>query len=373
MRKIRFPLIKPYSDSEELKGVARVLKSGWLTQGRCVNMVEDKIKKYCNAKFAFLVNSATSGLVAAINALKLDKNDEVIVPSFSFPATANAVFLCGKKVVFCDIDPATFNIDPGKIEPLITKRTKAILLVHEFGLMAEMDKILKIAKKYNLAVIEDAACAFGSEFRHKKAGSFGDIGVFSFHPRKVITCGEGGCVITGSKDLAASIKAIRNHGELDGKFIEAGFNFRLSDIQGAILSAQFNRIEKMIAKRISLALRYNCLLRPLEERGFLRAPQAAKGYRHIYQSYVITLFRNINRYELRNRLKESGIETQIGTYCIPQLDFYRKNVRTKANSFKNASLAYKNSLTLPLYHDLKEKEQEFIIGRLTEVLRKCAA
>lgn len=365
-------MIKPYSGPQELKELKMVLKSGWLTQGKYVGLVESKIKIFNKARFAFLVNSATSGLIAAVKCLSLSKDDEVIMPSFSFPATANSVAICSGRPVFCDISLDDFNIDPEKIERLITRRTKAILVVHEFGLMAKMDKVLRIAKKYNLPVIEDAACSFGSEFSGKKAGSFGDIGVFSFHPRKILSCGEGGCVVTDSPKFAEIISQIRNHGEYGGKFLTAGYNFRLSDIQGAVLLAQFNRINTIIAKRIRLAKNYDRLLEALEKSGILKTPATPEGYRHIYQSYVILLSEKLNRDNVKSALRSRGIETQIGTHCIPTTDYYRKTVKTNKDNFKNSRFAYEHSLTLPLYHTLEKNDQIKIVDELKRILRKCA-
>jgi dTDP-4-amino-4,6-dideoxygalactose transaminase len=372
MKKIRFPLIKPYIESQELKEVARVLKSGWFTQGRYAKILEEKIKDYNRVKYAFLLNSATSGLIVCVRALNLNKKDKVIVPSFTFPATVNSIILAGATPIFCDIDLATFNISVEKIEKLITKDTKAIMVVHEFGLSADMAEILRIAQKHNLSLIEDAACSLGAEYNGRKVGIFGDFGIFSFHPRKVITCGEGGCVITNSGTLAKKIEIIRNHGEYNKKFVGIGYNFRLTDIQAAILLAQFKRIEKVILHRIKIALTYNKLLKPLEEKHLLKVPFSSKNYRHIYQSYVILLSEKIDRDKLKNILRQKGIETQFGAYCIPLLDFYRRNFHLPKNSFKNAYFAYKYTLTLPLYHTLDIKAQKFILEQLGKSIIKCA-
>ena len=366
--KAKFPIIKPYITKDSEKEVLKVLRSGWLTQGRYVSILEECIKAYNKSRHAFLLNSATSGLIIAVKALGLKQKDEVICPSFTFPATLNSVILGGATPTFCDIDLDTFNISAEKIESSITKNTKAIMPVSEFGLSADMKTILKIASKHNLSVIEDAACAFGSKIQDKKIGSFGDMGIFSFHPRKIITSGEGGCVITDSDKLAKSIKFLRNQGLYNNRFVSYGYNFRMSDIQAAILLMQAKKIESIIQRRISLAQNYNRLLKRLHDKELLKVPACPKNYRHTYQSYVILLSGKIDRDRLGRILIKKGIETKFGTYCVPILDFYKKNFNVSKDRYKNAYFAYKHSLTLPLYHTLKYRDQEFIVNSIIRAI-----
>jgi perosamine synthetase len=372
MVKIKFPLIRPYSGRQEIKGVERVLKSGWLTQGSNAAALEEQIKKYIKVRYACLMNSATSGLIACVKALGLSGSDKVIVPAFTFPATANAVVLGGASPVFCDIEMDTFNICAEKIERSVSRRTKAIIVVHEFGLPADMEKILRVARKHGLFVIEDAACSLAAEYKARKAGGLADMGVFSFHPRKIVSCGEGGCVVTDSGRLARKIEILKNHGEYDKEFSGIGYNFRLSDIQAAILISQFRRIEKLVSRRMQLAKHYDNLLKPLNNQGILRTPFAPKDRRHTYQSYVILLSPVINRDKLIGLLRQKGIETQVGTYCVPMTAFYRNNFTIPQSSYDNASFAYRHTLTLPLYQALRHKDQEFIAKQLTESIKKCA-
>ena len=371
MRNKIYPLHKPYLSKNEEREIIKVLRSGWLTQGKYAKLFEDQIKKYHKVKYAFLLNSATSGLIAAIKSLGLKKDDEVIVPSFTFPATANAVILGGAKPVFSDINLTTYNISCEKLERLITKHTRAIMPVNEFGLPAEMEKIIMFAKEFNLFVIEDAACSLGAVYKRKKSGTLGNIGVFSFHPRKIMTSGEGGCLITNSQKIAKEVECLRNHGEYKTKFIGCGFNFRLSDLQASILLSQFKKLDGMIERRIKLASNYNRLLKPLEEQDILKRPQKPDTSKHVYQSYVILLSKKINRDKLKNLLKQKGVETQIGTYCVPVLSFYRKNFSIPKDTWKNAYHAYKQALTLPLYYTLKLNEQEFITEELKKAVKKC--
>ncbi|MBI5145284.1 MAG: DegT/DnrJ/EryC1/StrS family aminotransferase [Candidatus Omnitrophica bacterium] len=372
MRTIKFPLSKPDITQKEENVAIKVLRSGWLTQGRYVKLIESRLRQYNRIRYAFMFNSGTSGLIASVKALGLESKDEIICPAFTFPATANSIILGGAEPVFCDIKLDTFNIDVGNISRLITKKTKAIMVVSEFGLPADLPEIMRLAKRYNLSVIEDAACALGARIREKKVGSFGDVAVFSFHPRKLITCGEGGAVITDSGHIAEKIQLLRNHGLRNNKFIGCGYNFRLSDIQAAILMSQFKRIDNTIKKRIALAQNYNQLLRPMEILGYLKLPQSPKDYRHVYQTYCLLLSNSINRDKLKNLLRKKGIETQIGGYCIPSLDFYKKNFKFKLNSFKNAFYAFRNSLTLPLYNSLKMEEQGRIAEVLLDAIRLCS-
>ena len=368
MQKIKYHLTRPYITKEEEDSALKAMRSRWLTQGKFVSLFEKKIRGYNKSRFAFLVNSATSGLIAAIISLDLKDGDEIICPSFSFPATANSIVLAQARPIFCDIDLNSFNISVSMLERLITKRTRAIMPVSEFGLAADMKSIMHIAKKKKLFVIEDAACSLGSRIGGKMVGAFGDIGVFSFHPRKIITCGEGGCIVTDSARLAKKIQRLRNHGEYKRRFIDCGFNFRLSDVQAAILCAQFGKIEPLIRRRSLLAHNYNTLLKGMSDEGFLKTPQCPIDSRHVYQSYVLLLSKRFNRDSLIRRMRKNGIEAQIGTYCIPELDYYKSRFKTPRGAYKNASFAYRHTLSLPLYYNLTFAQQEYIIEVLKNIL-----
>lgn len=211
-KKQQIPITKPYFDQEEMTLLKQCLDSGWVTQGPFTAMFEQCFRERHNIDYAYAVTSCTTALHLAVLALNITTGDEVIVPSFTWIASANCIEYTGAKAVFVDIDPLTFNIDPQKIEAAITKKTKAILVVHLFGLAAPMDEILTIANKYNLNVIEDAACAIGTTYKDQPVGAIGDLGCFSFHPRKSITTGEGGIVSTNSKKLAETVSQLRNHG-----------------------------------------------------------------------------------------------------------------------------------------------------------------
>lgn len=283
-------LIRPEIGTEEIRKVSEVLKSGFLVQGKNVEKFEKKVANYLSVKYAMAVSSGTAALHLALIALGIKEGDEVVLPDFTFPATGNVVVLVGAKPVLIDIDLKTFNIDPTRIEGNITSRTKAIIPVHEFGQSADMDPILDIAKRNNLYVIEDAACALGAEYKDKKCGTMGDIGCFSFHPRKAITTGEGGMVVTNNPDVAAKVKALRNHGmtNKDGiyYFEYTGFNYRMTDFQAALGWVQMKKLDEIIKKRRELAALYDSFLKGND---ILIIPNVANGIKHIYQSYVVLL------------------------------------------------------------------------------------
>ncbi len=372
MKTRKFPLVKPGLKIGRMGALKGVIESGWLTQGRVVSIVEEMLKSFNNAKHAILVNSAASGLIAAVRSLGLNKEDEVIVPSFTHPATVNAVILGGATPVFCDIDLNTFNISYERLAGMITKRTKAIMAVSEFGLPLDWDRLKRISRKYGLRIIEDAACSLGAEYNGRKAGASAYAGVFSFHPRKILTCGEGGCLITNSSAVADKVRHLRDHGQKNGSFDDCGYNFRLSDVHAAVLLPQMKNIETTIKKRRKLASNYDALLQCLESSGSLRRPISPKGSKHVYQSYVVLLSDRVDRDKVKDILKKKDIETQIGTYCVPKLKFFNSSFKAPESSWKNAYHAYKKTLTLPLYGNLGTVDQKFIVGQLEKAILKCA-
>lgn len=363
-------LIRPHIGKKEIKEVIKVLKSGFFVQGENVKKFETKLAEYLNVKYAIAVSSGTAALHLSLIASGIKNKNEVILPDFTFPATGNVVALAGAKPILVDIDLNTYNINTLKIEEKITSETKAIIPVHEFGQSADMDPILEIAKKFNLYVIEDAACGLGAEYKGKKCGTMGDIGCFSFHPRKAITTGEGGMVVTNNPDIAAKIKAMRNHGMINknGKyyFEYAGFNYRMTDFQGALGRIQVEILNDVIEKRRELSALYNSYLK---NNNILNIPFVAKGNKHIYQSYVVLLNEKINRDAVIRKLREKGIETTIGTYALHYQPFYEKNYNYNQCEFKNSYKAFKRSLCLPLYVQIEKKE----IREVAKSLLKCCA
>ncbi len=385
---MKIPITKIQFEEEDFKNILKPLESGWIVQGKYVEEFQLKWSKFTDAKYSLAVSNCTNALHVSLAALGIGYKDEVIVPSFTWIATANAVESVCAKTVFCDISIESFNIDTDNIEKFITNRTKAIIPVHLFGLAANMDKILEIAKKYNLFVIEDAACGFASKYKDIHVGNFGNTGCFSFHPRKAITTGEGGMITTNDKELYLKIKAMRDHGAtisdlqrhlgnkpyLLPEFPYAGFNYRMTDIQASIGSSQMNRVDRIIEKRIYWAKKYDELIDRID---WLIKPFNHSDYEHGYQSYVclfspesISLdnIENINnkRNEFMEYLYDNGISTRPGTHAVHILEYYRNKYSIKPEEYPNSYIADRCSITFPLYPSMKEEEFEYIKEKITK-------
>ena len=378
------PITKPCFGQEEEKALCEVLRSGWIVQGPRVAEFEGLVADCTGARHAIATSSCTTAQHLALLAIGIGPGDEVIVPSFTFIATANAVEYTGARAVFCDIDLPTFNIDPGRIEEKITERTKALCPVHLFGLCADMERVLEIARRHDLRVVEDAACALGARAGGKHAGTFGIAGCFSFHPRKSITTGEGGMLITDDDGVAAACRSLRDHGssksDLErhregGSLLPAynviGHNYRMTDIQGAIGVAQMGKFEEILRKRRARAGRYDLLLRDLP---WLRTPAVPGGYEHSYQSYVCLVDRelfggslekaNIFRNRLMASLEECGIATRQGTHAVHTLGYYSDRYSIDEKEYPNSLEADRLSMTLPLFAEMADEDQEYVMEKL---------
>ena len=390
----KIPIAKPYLGAEERAAVQRPLETGWLVQGPFVAEFERRFAEFTGARAAVATTSCTTALHMAADALGVSPGDEVIVPAFTWVSTANIVESLGGRAVFCDIDLETFNIDVERIEALLSERTVGLLPVHLFGLTADMDPILEIARSRRTWVLEDAACAFGGWYRGRHAGTIGDAGCFSFHPRKSITTGEGGMVTTERSELDATLRSLRDHGAsrsdlqrhtAKGGFLLAdydrlGYNYRMTDLQGALGCAQIERASFILRTRAEVAKRYDELLAGVD---WLAKPVTPEGYVHGYQSYV-TLFQpqtptlgNYERlHERRNRimseLEERGIATRQGTHAPVTLGVYAKKYGIRAQSFPNALFADRLSLALPLYVDLSADDQEYVVDELRQAYARSA-
>ncbi len=366
------PITKPYFNNKETEAVRKVINSGWVVQGPKVKEFEDRISKFTGAKYAIAVSSCTTGLHLSLVALNIKSGDEVIIPAFTFSATANAIEQQGAKPVFVDIDTNTFNIDVSKIERVITRKTKAIMPVHLFGLSAEMEEIMKTAKRHKLSVIEDAACALGTKYKNKHIGNFGDTGCFSFHPRKAITTGEGGMIITNSKKIAEKLRSLRDHGANISDFFRhkndsfslpdhslAGFNYRMTDIQGALGIEQIKKLEFILKERKKRAEIYN---KAFKGSSYVFTPFVSENSNHTYQSYVLRTEKN--REKLAKKLIESGVSVRPGTQSVPHLSYYKRKYNYKKTDFINSYNAEKSTITIPLFVTMSKKEQDFIIDKI---------
>jgi dTDP-4-amino-4,6-dideoxygalactose transaminase len=331
------------------------------------------------------VTSGTTALHLALLAVGVGPGDTVVLPSFTWIATANAVDYCGARPVFCDSRRDTYNIDPVRLEETLARlkregvRPKAVVAVHLFGLMADMAAIDELADLYGFQVVEDAACAAGAALNGRPAGSLGRVGCFSFHPRKIITTGEGGMCSTNSEEIAGHLARLRNHGASpsaeqlrhpDRPFLMAdfnilGFNYRLSDLQGALGLAQLSRLDELIARRRILAGRYD---RALEEIPWLIAPAAPAGYAHSRQAYVARIDRarqKTPRNEIMRLLHQKGIGSRAGTHALHELGYYRDKYRLAAADQPVAAELYAQTLSLPLHNKMTEAD----LGRVAETLK----
>ena len=380
------PITKVLMGEEEIAAVAEPLRSGWVVQGPKVAEFEKRFAAFTHAQHAIATSNCTTALHIAVAALGLKPGDEVIVPAFTWVSTANVVEYMGAKPVFCDIDLATFNIDVTRIESLITPRTVGIIPVHLFGLAADMDPILDLARKHELWVVEDAACSFGGWYHGKHTGTLGDAGCFSFHPRKSITTGEGGMVTTARADLDRAARSLRDHGASRSDFARhhastaflladydiLGYNYRMTDIQAAIGCVQMERARGVLEARTRVARAYDAALADLD---WLATPVVPDGYVHGYQAYVC-LFRpdepslgNLahiqeTRNALMTELENAGIATRQGTHAAALTGYYRAKYGTVPEQFPNAAIAEGASLTLPLYPQMTDGEQAEVVERL---------
>ncbi len=364
-------LASPDILAEDIKKVINVLKSGNLVQGENVVLLEKELENFSNLPYCTMVTSGTAALHLAMMALELPKGSSVIVPAFTFPASANVVENICCETILCDVDPETYVVTPEMIEKTILANTKknikAIMIVHEFGQPVKIKEISKIAKKYNLKLIEDAACALGTMADGHHPGYYGDMACFSFHPRKAITTGEGGAIMTRSKELDLKLKKLRNHGmektpdKID--FTLAGLNYRLTEFQAVLGLGQIKRFSKELTKRKKLVEIYYQVLKNKKN---LQLPLDETG--NSWQSYMIVLDKSIDRHQIINQMDKAGVQTSIGAQALNCLTYFQKKYGYKNEDFPVATRLFNKGLVLPLYGKLKSAEILLIADELVKAL-----
>ena len=373
------PIAKPYLTKKEAKAAYDTILTGWITQGPRVAEFEQKFADYTGAKYAVAVSNCTTALHLAMIVSGIGPGDEVICPSMSYIATANAIKYVGAKPVFAEINPANYNLDVQDTEKKITDRTKAILLVHQIGMPADIDAFKELAKKYHLKLIEDAACAAGSSYKGGKIGSHSDLVCFSFHPRKVISTGDGGMITTNNESYYTRMKLLRQHGmsvndrtrHESSKIIfedhlEVGYNYRLTDIQASVGIQQLEKLDWIIAKRRKIALRYHKAFKGLKH---LQLPIEKKGYFSNYQSYSIYLQDDspVSRNDIMQKMLDAGISTRRGIMTTHRETAYNKEYA--GLQLPVSEKASDRSIILPLYIPMKEEDIQKVIDTFTSLLK----
>lgn len=372
-------IAQPYFGRDELDALRKPLESGWVTQGPEVAAFERAFAERHGVKHAIATSSCTTALHLILVALGVSDGDEVIVPAFTWVATANVVVYCGAKPVFVDVDPGTFNLDPSKLKAKISRQTKAIIPVHLFGLCADMDAIASSAP--GIPLVEDAACAVGASYRGLPAGSLGVAAAFSFHPRKTITTGEGGMVTTDDPELANRVDQLRNHGAGVSEeqrsrgpapyrlpaFDVLGFNYRMTDLQGAIGVVQLGRLDILLEQRRQRAAFYN---RELSSIDWITTPSAPEKDSHGWQSYVCVVNEErapLSRNALMERLHACGISSRPGTHAVHMLGYYARRYGLSPDDFPGAKSCEARSIALPLHHHMSDDDFEFVVSTIREL------
>ncbi len=372
------PIAKPYLTTEEAQAAYDTILTGWITQGPRVRDFEDAFARYTGAAHAVAVSNCTTALHLAMIVAGIGPGDEVICPSMSYIATANAIRYVGATPVFAEVDPLNYNLDPIDCEFRITSRTRAILLVHQMGMPAAVGPFRNLCERYNLRLIEDAACAIGSAFQHKRIGSHSDLVCFSFHPRKIISTGDGGMITTSRRDYADRLRLLRQHGmsvsdqvRHDSRtvifedHVEVGYNYRMTDIQAAIGLKQLEKLDWIVSERRKIAFRYHNAFKHLP---FLQLPLEMDGYFSNYQSYSIYLKKTcpVDRNQLMQDLLDRGIATRRGIMTAHRETAYREHPGRV--SLPVSEDLQDHSILLPLFIPMTEEQICMVIRHVLDLL-----
>lgn len=372
-------IAKPDTGEEEWRALREPLESGWLTQGPKVAAFEKAFAARHGTEHALAATSCTTALHLILAAMEIGPGDEVIVPAFTWIATANVVLYCGATPVFVDVDARSFNMDPAQVAAKISRRTKAIIAVHLFGLCADVDAIAVAAP--GVPIIEDAACAAGASYKGRHAGTLGIAAAFSFHPRKSITTGEGGMVTTQDARLARRINSLRNHGAeiseevrhvapkpyILSDFNLLGFNYRMTDLQGAMGLVQLKKLDRYIDERDRWAAFY---ARELARIPWLTLPAVPSGYRHGWQSYVCLVDPTkapAARNDVMEALMQRGVNTRPGTHAVHLLKYYRERFGLRPEDLPAARYCDANSMAIPLHNRMSEDDYRHVVHSLREL------
>jgi dTDP-4-amino-4,6-dideoxygalactose transaminase len=365
MKKIR--LIEPQIDQEAIDRVEEVLRSGWLTEGPVTQEFEKLFAAKVGARFGAAVCNCTLALELALRALKLRPDDEVIVPDFTHPATAQAVVWAGAKPVLVDVDVASYNIDSNNVRAAINDNTKCVIPVSWGGNPLNMKPYDEIKKDFNLTIVEDSACSIGSEYSGVKTGSAADVSCFSLHPRKIITTGEGGMITTNNEELFEEMNSLKKFGEriVNGKmeFFRMGTNFKLSNILAAVGISQLRKLDEIIDRRRELAKNYDQLLSGSQG---IRIPKCGDNVKHVYQTYAVYVEQERGRDRIMKDLRNKGIEVQIGTYALHLQPAFKDLKRI--GSLENSDKLYHNLLALPMSSSMSFEDQEYVVSEVERVL-----
>jgi len=391
------PITIPYIDNDETNEVAKVLASGWVAQGKKVAELEKVVSAYECVDHGIATTSCTTALHLALLQLGVNERHDVIVPSFTFTASSNSVLYTRATPVFVDVSPDTYNIDPHNLEQLIQekyddklnnketgKQLKTVMAVSLFGLCADLPKINDIARRYGFSVLQDSACAFGAKINDKAEADFGNLTCLSFHPRKSITTGEGGMVLTNDSRAATHMRSLRSHGatvsEIDRhastgyllpEFNDLGYNYRMTDIQAAVGIAQMRKMNLITNTRRDKAAKYEQLIDDMKIK-FIKPPFVPDGYYHTFQSYVCVVDKGNMKLEEAGRFRNNimsalatqGIATRVGTHANHMLGHYKKRYGFKPEDYKVSYMLDKLTITLPLYVQMTDEDQLNVLQAL---------